>query len=284
MNTSTAPRFPLAVRGALTVLALFGAILVAALVQAVLPGGFVGIAGASAVVSLVALGLAVVLVRFVDRRPVRELGLTAGRPAASGNAARSGSLAVRGSLVGLVLVGTCVAVATGLAVAADLTVASRPGGGWAPEHSVAVILVQAFLLQGFPEELLFRGYLVQTATGRVRVWAVIALSTLLFGSLHLLSDSGSSTVTQRVLYLGIPLGFGALATVLRLATGSVWPAVAVHGGFHVSVYVAFGFVRPLDAGYGAFVSIYGGTLLLAAALLTLWAARTGRLRGHGSPN
>lgn len=265
MNTSSSPRFPLAVRSILTVVSLFTAILVAALVQAVLPPGFAGIAAASAVVTLVASGLAVVLVRFVDRRPVRELGLTADRAA------------VRGSLAGLALVATCVAVATGFAVLLGLAGPSRPGNGWSPEGTVALILVQAFLLQGFPEELLFRGYLVQTALGRVRVWAVLALSTLLFGSLHILSNSGARNLTQQLLFLGIPLGFGALATTLRLMTGSLWPAVAVHGGFHVSMYVANGFVRPHEARYGAFLCVYGGTLLLTAALLTVWAARTGRL-------
>lgn len=261
---STSPRFPLAVRGVLTVVALLVAILVAAVVQAVLPGGFVGTAGASVVVSVAALGLAALLMRFVDRRPFRSLALQADRAA------------LRGSLLGLGVVAACVAVATVLVLAFGLTGPSRAGGGWSPETTAAVILVQAFLLQGFPEELLFRGYLVQTALGRLRPWGVLALSTLLFGVLHLASNSGATTMTGRVLYLGIPLGFGALATVLRLSTGSVWPAVAVHGGFHLSMWVAFGFIRPDAAHYSAFVSVFGGTLLLAAAALAVRYARVVR--------
>lgn len=97
--------------------------------------------------------------------------------------------------------------------------------------AVPLVLVRAILLQGLPEEILFRGYLVQTASGLLPGWGVFTLSTLLFGVRHIVSRSGATTVTQRLLFLLLPIGFGVLATVMRLMSHSVWPAVAVHGGF-----------------------------------------------------
>lgn len=244
MNT---PRYPLAVRALLTVVALFAAEACGLL------GSFAGTIGVSVAVAAGGLGIAVLLVRVVDRRPVSALGLD--------------RAAVRGCLTGLAVVATAVAVATLLAVAFGLTEAPST------RHVSALILVQAFVLQGFPEEVLFRGYLVQTATGRLPRKGMIALSVLLFGVLHLVSSSGAQTMVQRLLFLLIPIGFALIATLLRLATGSVWPAVAVHGGFHLSVYAAGLWVTPSPATYGIYLALFGGTLLTAGAALAFTRRR-----------
>ncbi|GAA0241786.1 hypothetical protein GCM10009539_28990 [Cryptosporangium japonicum] len=217
----------------------------------------------SAGVAVIAFGLAVVLVRVVDRRPVAALGLRAGR---SGR---------RWAAVGLVVVAVAVAGATGPAALLGFTEPRSAGAGWSPETVLPLALVQAFVLQAFPEELLFRGYLVSTATGRLGVRGVFLLSTLLFAALHIVSGSDATTFTERLLFLLIPLGFGALATVLRLASGSLWPAVAVHGGFHTSVYVLGGWVSPTPDSY----AIFGATLLAAAAGVAGWR----RVRAPRSP-
>jgi membrane protease YdiL (CAAX protease family) len=264
MNT---PRFPLAVRGLLTVVALLVAEVAGALPALALSGASDGVllTVASTGVTLAAFGLAVLLVRFVDRRPVAALRLRIGRAA------------MLGSLLGLALIAAAVTAATGLAMAFGLTDPSGTGPGWSPEMFLPVALVQAFVLQAFPEELLFRGYLVQTALGRLSGPGVFALSTLLFAAIHLVSGSDATTLAQRLQFLLIPLGFGALATVLRMTTDSLWPAVAVHGGFHTTVYVLGGWVTPSPDSYG----LFGATLCAVAAAVTIRAGVTGRLTGTG---
>ncbi len=243
----------LPVRALLTVLSLFAALAAGELAAVAFPpvaGRFVG----PAAVAAAALGLAVLLIRRIDKRPVSALGLAPDRAA------------VRGSVAGLVAVAVAVAVATGLAVVLGLT-QPPPAEQRLSGTVVLVLLAQAFLLQGFPEELLFRGYLVQTAQGRLPRWGVMTLSVLLFTVLHLLSSSGAQSVAQRLLFLLIPAGFALIATVLRLATGSVWPAVAVHGGFHVSYFVAGVWVAPAPETYGTYLTVFGIVMLATGVIV-----------------
>jgi membrane protease YdiL (CAAX protease family) len=267
MSTETlAPprmRAPLAVRAVLTVVALFVAELAGGLLAAPLPQLPAAIAG-SAGVALAGLGLAIVLVRLIDRRPIGALRLGLDRTAA------------RWSVIALAAVAGSVVAGTLLATALGLTHGSpAPRGSLA--FAIVMIVLQAFILQGIPEELLFRGYLVQTALGRLGPWGVLALSSLLFGSIHLVSQSGATTLTQRLLFLLIPIGFGAMATVVRIRAGSVWPAVAVHGGFHVTNFVVTLFVTPAQEKYGLYLAVVGGVLLVSAAIMACgigWRSRS----------
>ena len=131
--------------------------------------------------------------------------------------------------------------------------------------AVVIGLANAFLLQGFPEELVMRGYLMQVL--RDRPVTALLTSTGLFGVLHLVSNGGQQNVWERVLYLATPTGFAFCAGALVLACRSLWPAVGIHAGFHVTnlallvagrpsesptiwvvtglVYVAFGLVALL---------------------------------------
>ncbi|GAB7046211.1 hypothetical protein JCM9534A_13370 [Catenuloplanes indicus JCM 9534] len=217
------------------------------------------------------IGLAIALVRGVDRRPVAALGL--GRPA------------LRASLAALAVTGACTAAGNGLAVALGLTTPSPDMPDmpmWTLLSSVLLVLTRSFLLQGIPEEVLFRGYLVQTALGRLPLWGVTALSVLVFGVPHLLSRSGAQSFGQQVVFLLLPIGFALLATALRLRTGSVWPAVAVHGGFHVSWWVAALWVTPRPETYGAYLAVVGGVLLVVGLAAAILEVRRTRAASPGS--
>jgi uncharacterized protein len=197
----------------------------------------------------------------VERRTVAAIGL--GRPA------------WRAVLAALAVNVACTAVSTLLAVALGLTTPARVPAlsAWPLTAAVLTMFTRSFLLQGLPEEVLFRGYLVQTALGRLPLWGVTALSVLVFGVLHLVSGSGATTVTQRVLFLLLPIGFALLATAFRLRTGSVWPAVAVHGGFHVSWWVASLWVAPRPETLGAYFAVAGGVLVAAGLAATIHTLR-----------
>jgi uncharacterized protein len=259
-RTEVRPRLPLPVRALLTLIAMLVAS-VSGVVALLLPAGTVQSVATHACATVTGIGLAIALVRGIDRRPVAALGL--GRPA------------LRAGLAALAVIGACTAAGIGLAVLFGLTTRTvdLPAfSGWV----VLTMLTQSFLLQGIPEEVLFRGYLVQSALGRLPIWGVTALSVLVFGVPHLISRSGASSFGEQVLFLMLPIGFALLATAFRLRTGSVWPAVAVHGGFHVSWWLAALWVTPRTDAYGAFLAVVGGVLLTVGLAAAWWEIRRTR--------
>jgi uncharacterized protein len=259
------PRLPLAARALLTVVAALAAAF-SGYLATIVPAGAARTAGTYLCAAVAGLGLAVALVRGIDRRPVAALGL--------------GRLSPIGCVVALVVTAASIVAGTLLAAAAGLTMPAPHVPATTVLASVPVMLMQAFLLQGFPEEVLFRGYLVQSALGQLPLWGVTALSALVFGVPHLFSGSGATTPAQRALFLLMPVGFALLATALRLRTGSVWPAVAVHGGFHVTWFVIALRVVPRPESLGAYFSVVGGVLLVVGLASAWWVA--GRSRAESA--
>ncbi|MBB6346468.1 membrane protease YdiL (CAAX protease family) [Nonomuraea muscovyensis] len=112
---------------------------------------------------------------------------------------------------------------------------------WAPwQETVAPVLpmmplTMAIIVlgQAFPEELLWRGHLQDTLSGRLSPRAVLIIVSVVFGALHILSSSPADTVTERLLYLvtASALGFACAAALVR--GGALWMAVGVHTGFHM---------------------------------------------------
>ena len=93
----------------------------------------------------------------------------------------------------------------------------------------------AFLLQGIPEEMIWRGWLIPSLGGGR---AAVALSVSAFSLLHLLSDGGQAGLLERIVYLAMPAGFSFAAAMAYLASGSTWAAIGVHAGFHIANYAA----------------------------------------------
>lgn len=267
-----APLLPLPVRCLLTVVAVFAMAVLGGLagagVRAASGEGvpeWVPRAGGGAVGVVVAVALAVGLARFVDRRSPAQLRLAVDR--------WTPLWVLAGVAVSLV-------AGAGAALAAAPIGAVQPGpGDWGPSVAadVPVVVALAFLVQGIPEEVLFRGYLVRTSGDRLPVWGVVVLSSVLFGSLHILSQSPADTLADRLLFVGMAVGLGALATAARLASGSVWGAVGVHGGFHVAVYLLSAWLVPVPAAYGTYLALLAGTQLLAAVVILAVMVRSGRL-------
>lgn len=253
MNTSatahtlrppTDPRWPAVVRVVVAILAFCSVLILLVPGFAVLldllglPELAVQIMGsfffAAAVVGLV-VGLA-----RLERRPgsVRQLfGQFALRW--SRHDAISLLVAVLASAVGILLIGVVGRLA-GFTVPTDalsqLTTAQFIGG-------VAYGLVPAFVMQAFPEELFYRGYVLNAV--RVRVPVAVAISSLTFGSLHVLSSSPATGVLERfVLYPLMATCLGFACALARLATGSLWAAIGIHGGMHVGHQFAGLFSGP----------------------------------------
>ena len=121
----------------------------------------------------------------------------------------------------------------------------------------------AFLLQGIPEEIIWRGWLF-SSLGETRFAA--ASSVLGFTVLHLLSQVGQQNLLEHITYLALPCGFAVTAMIVRIVSGSTWSAIGVHGGFHlVNYYVA----EPLNLRIGSITWVLQGLTWAAVGLLIL---------------
>ena len=120
----------------------------------------------------------------------------------------------------------------------------------------------AFLLQGFPEELVWRGWLVRSLGDR-RTAGVI--SVIGFTLIHLISKGGQEGWIERIVYLATPFGFAVAAVVVLWASDSTWAAVGVHAGSHMANVVLF--VMPIDRTHPVAWVLEGALWLVVAGVV-----------------
>ncbi|SKA96190.1 hypothetical protein SAMN06295879_2173 [Agreia bicolorata] len=204
--------------------------------------------------------------RWVERAPIRAAGW------------RWGRRSVVWLLLGVVVsAGSVFAIMAVLpATGAVLDDSAFIGDQKATPLLVALLIVYylglAFVQQGIPEELLFRGMLLWSL--RERPVLAVVVTTLAFTVIHLVSSGGQQSAWEHVLYLAQPFGFALLAVGLLLWTGSLWAAVGVHGGFHVGNYLAVGFLHQVDA-VTSWLAI-GGVQAALGLVLVVTALRRGK--------
>ncbi|GAA2320381.1 hypothetical protein GCM10010149_86600 [Nonomuraea roseoviolacea subsp. roseoviolacea] len=196
-------------------------------------------------IALAALLLVHLVRRFADRRPWAALGWH--RP----------SHLLIGVVAGLVPV----LVAGGLSLAVG---AMR----WVPVDAsfllwLPLVAVVVLLGQAFPEELLWRGHLVDTLSVRLSPRTVVVISSVAFGAMHIVSRSPADTVLERALFAISAVALGFACTAARLRGGGLWMAVGVHWGFHIGLRLL-----PLqEVRYGVQLVLLTVTLALAGAVL-----------------
>ncbi|MDQ4092027.1 MAG: CPBP family intramembrane metalloprotease, partial [Actinomycetota bacterium] len=208
-------------------LGLFGCVLIigmaAQAATAWLPSVISYVAGGLGITAS-ALCLVFLLRRHADRRPWSGIGLTADRAA------------ILHLLFGIVLAAIVTTVAAAATVqlgladwgwSADATKKSAEQGLGA---SIIMIAMSTLLVQGLPEELVFRGYMFRNLGGTLPLWATVASSSLLFGSMHVFSSGGATTLGERVLYAVAMTGFGLMLAACRTVSGTLWLAIGFHGG------------------------------------------------------
>jgi membrane protease YdiL (CAAX protease family) len=138
------------------------------------------------------------------------------------------------------LIGTGLTVAALLAAnAVSVTLGAARWVPWEPQDLVFLPLVILFIVlgQALPEELLWRGQLYDVLAERLTPGLVLVLTSVVFGALHLFSQSEARGALEVGLYAvgSATLGFACAAS--RARTGAIWMAVGVHSGF----YFAHGF-------------------------------------------
>lgn len=134
-------------------------------------------------------------------------------------------------------------LAAALAIGAALAVSLL--AGWASIQSmppvplsewvtgILLIIGVSVLLQGIPEEMLWRGYFQTTTAERLRPWTAAIIGAVGFGSMHLVSIGSGDTWTSKLIYILMAIGLGLACAGLRVLTGSVWGAAGFHGGMHI---------------------------------------------------
>lgn len=142
---------------------------------------------------------------------------------------------------------------------------------------VLALVTKAFVLQGIPEELLYRGWLFSLT--RSRPIFTVAWTTVAFAIIHLVSEGGQQNFWERIEYLTLPFAMGLLAGALVLLTGNPWCAAGTHGGMHLingllPLVIAFEQNGPVSWFVPAIMQ--GVT---AIVLLVIWWKRRGRESG-----
>lgn len=214
-----------------------------------------------------AIGLVFLLRRHVDRRPWSGIGLTLDRTT------------IPHLLFGIVLaatVATIAAVTTVLLGLADWgwsSAAATRTAGHGLAGTFIMIATSTLLVQGFPEELVFRGYMFRNLGATLPLWATVVISSLIFGSMHVFSASGATTVGEHVLYAVASIGFGLVLATCRAVKGTLWLGLGFHGGY--------------DAFIGRFVTVHQGAFipvwLIVLGILIAEAAVTIAVRQWRAP-
>lgn len=131
---------------------------------------------------------------------------------------------------------------------------------WEPQDLIFLPLVILFIVlaQALPEELLWRGHLHDVLSERLSPIVVLVLTSLVFGGLHVFSQSQAQGAVEVALYAVGAMALGFACAASRLRTGAIWMAVGVHSG----LYFANGFF-PTEA------IVYGVQLVAQTVVMVL---------------
>lgn len=164
--------------------------------------------------------------RLLDRRSFLSLGLQPSRQAYADFAA--------GLLITLIMMGFIFAVGlqTGWVEVDRFGWHSDP---WSTVLGRVLWLFAICMLVGWNEELMSRGYHMQTLTSGISLaWGWI-LSSVVFGALHLANPHATLLAAGGTVLAGLFLGFG------YLRTGQLWLSMGLHTGWNFFEGVVFGF-------------------------------------------
>lgn len=217
-------------------------------------------------ITLASLLLVYLVRRFLGRQSWSGVGLT-----------RSWS-AVPQTLLGLlagavpVIAGNAVSVALGAATWVPWRETVAPALPLLPLVAAVIVLGQAF-----PEELLWRGHLQDTLSGRLSPRAVLVVVSAGFGALHIVSNSPADTLAERLLFVVTATALGFACAAARVRGGALWMAVGVHTGFHLGHRL----LPTQDLAYGVQLVVLACALTLTGLVLLAPFGRKGRQAEDG---
>ncbi|WP_199100746.1 type II CAAX endopeptidase family protein [Dyella sp. ASV21] len=181
-----------------------------------------------------ALGAYLVLVKAVERRPVREL-------AWRDLPGRGGA----GLLLGAALFSAVVLVLW-LAGSYHVT-GTNPSVNWLPA------LLTTGLGAGIGEEIITRGVLYRIVEEGLGTWWALAISALFFGAAHIFNPGATLWSS-----LAIAIEAGVLLALLYHVTRSLWTCVGLHAAWNVMQGTVYGIPVSGTAAHGWLVSERSG--------------------------
>ncbi len=92
-----------------------------------------------------------------------------------------------------------------------------------------------FIIVGFNEELLFRGYYLQTITSGLNLFWGLIISSIVFGGLHLANPNATWVSAAGIFFAGLFLAYG------YIRTKQLWLSIGLHIGWNFFEGVVFGF-------------------------------------------
>ncbi|MEN8172990.1 MAG: type II CAAX endopeptidase family protein [Chloroflexota bacterium] len=181
----------------------------------------------SQIIELLAVGGSIYIARrFIDKRSFTSLGLNFNRQALIDLLL---GIAIPGIMMGFIFL-----------VEWSIGWLSFDGFAWQvyPTQQVfsnALLVIFIFMLVGWNEELLSRGYHLQTiASGTNLAWGIF-LSSAVFGVLHLGNPGATWISAAGILFAGLFLAYG------YLRTGQLWLSIGLHIGWNYFEGTVFGF-------------------------------------------
>lgn len=208
---------------------------------------------------LVAIAI-IVLVRRVERRSLRVVGLTSAagdlRAFALGVAAWTLPAAV--TFLVLALLGSPLRVT---ASAADFWLV------------LGLLFLAVLLSEAIPEELVFRGYVSAVLAERLSPWWVIGVQTVLFVATAILLRGDINPLDVSLFAaMGFVLGY------VRHVTGSVWTAVGIHVAFQTAAQLVLTqrvieFGGPPELAMLALGAVPFTAVAILVQTVTAWKAR-----------
>lgn len=182
---------------------------------------------ANEVTMLFAITAATFLARhFLDRRSITSLGL------------KPGISMVTDILVGIVIPFFLMGLIFGIEIYLGWT--KFDGFAWQMETAPALLgglgmWLVIFLIVGWQEELLSRGYHLQTIESGLNLFWAVLLSSSVFGALHIFNNGATWISTLGIILAGL---FLALPYIL---TRQLWLSIGLHIGWNFFEGVVFGF-------------------------------------------
>lgn len=173
--------------------------------------------------------------RFLDHRNFSTLGL------------QRSSNAITDLLFGFLLTGALMGLLFGLFLALGWTTFET--WAWEGEMMSAVLLgvvgsLATFVLVGFSEEILSRGYQLQTLIEGLNLPLGLFLSSIIFALLHLGNPHSNVISTLGIIAAGYFLAYG------WLLTGQLWLSIGLHIGWNFFEGTVFGFAVSGTESFG----------------------------------
>jgi membrane protease YdiL (CAAX protease family) len=140
-------------------------------------------------------------------------------------------------------------------------VQARPGSSLGGD-----LLIQ--FLNAFGEELLFRGVVLALLL-RLPLWQALGINGVLFGAMHLLHGFMGAPWPDALAQAGWTTLGGMMFFAVRLRTGSLWLAIALHMAKNLAVMYS-------AADHGTAMVLQGVTALVEIAVVAWTLATAGR--------